>query len=505
MAPSTYEIGLSLLAYRSSTADPPEKSTKHTASAGAAASARLDILTLGIRNGQKAGASVAYESSGVEIPGSDVTVDIVADFGTDRSTRMRRMKIDLLMISRAYPPLGGGVASHVQYLAEALSNLTKRPSDPKRLCRVRLVTATGTGPKPLSNGIPPFLDIHHMPSENSHFVPVGDVPFEHTVQYLLDSWTRAIRADVIHVHDFEALQIGLMLKAAFKVPLIMTMHRAPRDADRTLPERNVKDCFLEVVRRFGLLDKLVAPSEAYKRHLVGQGFDESTIETIQHGVPISRLSLQANDHTVLARLGIENDDELIFAPVRLDPHKSPETFVDAAALVIPRVERRKLVFAIAGSGKSAYRAELENRARQKGILSAIRFGASDGKDFRHEEMATLFRRARICVLPSTKEGFGQVLLEAGVYKIPVIAANTGGIPEIVVANDTGLLFNRNEPDDLATQIVRLLTDSHLGELLALRAHNRLRRCFDADQMAHRYVRLYMRVAGITSLSGVVVK
>jgi hypothetical protein len=75
---------------------------------------------------------------------------------------------------------------------------------------------------------------------------VGDVPIENPVRYAMEHW-REIRPDLIHAQDFEAVQIGLMLKTAFKVPLIVTVHKVPKRWDPTLPQRDPKDCFLQVM------------------------------------------------------------------------------------------------------------------------------------------------------------------------------------------------------------------------------------------------------------------
>ena len=338
--------------------------------------------------------------------------------------------------------------------------------------------------------------VRRLPGKNSHFLPVGDVPFEHAVKYLLDNWFK-IRADLIHVHDFEGVQIGLMLKTAFGIPLIMTVHRTPKEPDPTLPQRDVKDCYLRVILKSNLVDKLIAPSNAYRSHLLSQGFDHSQVETIYHGVPVQSLLRLSDNPEAIKRLALDEADELVLCPIRLDPHKRPETFIEAAAIVKNQLKSRRLVFAIAGSGTEKYRKELAQRAYTLGVHENLRFGAADNMDFLPNEMPTLYRRARVCVLPSTREGFGQVLLEAAVFKSPVVAANTGGIPEVVIANRTGLLFNRDEPADLAQQIRRLLEDEYLSDYLTNQAAVEVARKFDAGRMAKDYLRVYQRVTGIS--------
>lgn len=430
---------------------------------------------------------------------------------------MKKNKLDVLLITKAYPPAGGGVATHVYYLAYALSRLTKSRVDQRRICHVHILT---TGASQQAEGTPPHLTVHRipwergrpisakgsdtpassvaggLPQEKDYFISTGDVPLEEALRYGLRHWSQ-IRPDLIHAHDFESVLVGLMLKNAFKVPLIVTVHKAPKEWDQTLPQRDVKDCFLQTMLDFNIADKFVAPSKAYKHRLQEQGVQpEDMIEHIPHGIPVRWLSSRPNKHSVLHRLNLEDAHKLILCPTRLDSHKGPETFIDAAATLKKRLSGENLIFAIAGAGSVDDRTKLEQRARDRSVETVLRLGSSDQKDFTHEEMPTLYRRAKICVLPSRREGFGQVLLEAFAFKTPVVGANTGGIPEVIEPGVNGLLFNRDEPDDLAQQVEKLLEDNSLAGHLAWNAYNLLLREYTDDKMAQRYFRLYKNVTGI---------
>ena len=182
---------------------------------------------------------------------------------------MRKSNLRVLIITAAYPPSGGGVATHTYYLSEALSRLKSRRD--RFLCNVHVLT---TGVRRQRIGRAPNLTVHRVAGQGRHFLSFGDVPSEQALVYALDNWWR-IKPDVIHAHDFEGAQVGAMLKAAFHVPLVVTVHKAPKNWDPTLPQRNAKDCFLEFLRTFRLADAVVAPSSAYRRRLLDQGFEPS--------------------------------------------------------------------------------------------------------------------------------------------------------------------------------------------------------------------------------------
>jgi glycosyltransferase involved in cell wall biosynthesis len=113
---------------------------------------------------------------------------------------------------------------------------------------------------------------------------------------------------------------------------------------------------------------------------------------------------------------------------RLSPEKGPQVFVEAIR-ELPGVRS-----VVAGDGP--LRSSLERRA-----TSDIQFvGAVD-----HDALPELYRRAKLCVVPSYAESFGLVVLEAFASGAPVIGARTGGIPELVEEGTNGWLF---EPGDV---------------------------------------------------------
>jgi len=71
-------------------------------------------------------------------------------------------------------------------------------------------------------------------------------------------------------------------------------------------------------------------------------------------------------------------------------------------------------------------------------------------------MPTLYRNALACVVPSRRDGFPLAVLESFAFGLPTIAAQTGGIPEMVEPEENGLLFNRDEPEDLAEKLSVIL-------------------------------------------------
>jgi glycosyltransferase involved in cell wall biosynthesis len=104
-------------------------------------------------------------------------------------------------------------------------------------------------------------------------------------------------------------------------------------------------------------------------------------------------------------------------------------------------------------------------------------------------METL-KASQVFVLPSRVESVPQSILEAFFLKIPVIATNVGGIPELVTNNKTGILVKPNDPEDLLDKINYLLNDGELRKTLANNAYDFVLKNFSWEFLIGKYIKLY---------------
>ncbi|MCX5681354.1 MAG: glycosyltransferase family 4 protein, partial [Candidatus Omnitrophica bacterium] len=97
----------------------------------------------------------------------------------------------------------------------------------------------------------------------------------------------------------------------------------------------------------------------------------------------------------------------------------------------------------------------------------------------------------VLVLPSVAhEGFGLVLLEAMLYKKPVVGTKMGGIPEVI--GDVGYIVSPKVSAELTDVIGRLLKNPQLCNMLGEKGFMRLKERFTADRMAKEYFELTRR-------------
>jgi glycosyltransferase involved in cell wall biosynthesis len=161
--------------------------------------------------------------------------------------------------------------------------------------------------------------------------------------------------------------------------------------------------------------------------------------------------------------------------------KGLTTLIQASQLVI--AEYPSIKFYIVGQDtkinifqKMVYQLGVENNFEFLGWIS-------------NEQLISLYRQARIFVMPSLMEAFGVALLEAMACGTPVVATRVGGIPEFIEHGNNGLLVEPGNPEELANALLSILKDiklaTHLGRQGRLTAQ-----CFGIEQMLECTYRVY---------------
>jgi len=107
-----------------------------------------------------------------------------------------------------------------------------------------------------------------------------------------------------------------------------------------------------------------------------------------------------------------------------------------------------------------------------------------------EVMEELLPLADVFLLPSSSESFGLVALEAMSAEVPVVAANAGGLPEVVEHGVTGFLHDPTHVAGHVAAALRLLTDEPLRRAMGRRGRQRARERFSVDDMVGRYIKVY---------------
>jgi glycosyltransferase involved in cell wall biosynthesis len=301
-------------------------------------------------------------------------------------------------------------------------------------------------------------------------IPVEGLPIARDVDPVafmrLESRLVRRRPTILHTHLVHADIYGLLAGAASRVPvLVSTKHGFNEFRER---------------RGFALADRSVARLAdihiAISNGLAGylqetEGFEESSFEIVHYGIePAPESSEYEGDAPVLLCVG------------RLIPIKGHIVLLRALALarrVEPRLELR-----IAGQGP--LEPALRELAAELGVTEAVTFLGQV------TPIQGAIEQAMAVVVPSLGEGFGMVALEAMERSRPVIAAAIGGLAEIVVDGQTGVLVEPAAAESLAEGIVRLVRDPAAGRSMGAAGRRRALDAFQQRSCTERTEALYRR-------------
>jgi len=283
--------------------------------------------------------------------------------------------------------------------------------------------------------------------------------------------------DVIHAHQYTPFFYAAAARCLCRSrPIVFTEH------GRTFPDR--KRWRRIVANRFMLKsdDRLIAVSSAVKQALIEyEAFPEQRIDVIYNGIGLAAADEGVRRRAALrSKLCLSDEHCAILLVARLDPIKDHATALEAFAITHRKYPHTRLILA----GDGTERPGIERRIGQLDLSHAVTMLGT------RDDARQLWGAADIGLLSSLSEGFPLVLLEGMAAGVPFAATDVGGVREIVVHEQTGLLAGPNSPAELASQLERLVADQTLRKELGTAARNRIADCFTDDRMQESYAGIY---------------
>ncbi|MCC3376494.1 N-acetyl-alpha-D-glucosaminyl L-malate synthase BshA [Cohnella sp. REN36] len=167
------------------------------------------------------------------------------------------------------------------------------------------------------------------------------------------------------------------------------------------------------------------------------------------------------------------------------PVKRTCDVVDVFAKVHERLPARLL---LVGEGPDL--PKIQSKIEAMGLSRKVHFLG------KQDDVAEVLSLADLMLLPSEKESFGLVALEAMACGVPTIGSIAGGIPELVKSGETGFLSPIGNTDEMAANAVRLLSDEALYAQFREACLHRARTAFCNDLITAQYEQIYYNVLGI---------
>jgi D-inositol-3-phosphate glycosyltransferase len=333
--------------------------------------------------------------------------------------------------------------------------------------------------------------------------PAAPVPKERLLPHMVEFGSRALQLfrysvpyDVVHANFFMSALVGLRLRVALSVPLVVTFHALGRvrrehqgDADDFPPERIAIE--QRVVRE---ADRIVAECPQDRADLVrAYGADASRLSMVPCGVDLHEFK-PGSKADARSALGLSRDEFVVLQLGRMVPRKGVDNVIEAMAHLRHGRPARLLVVggnsAVPDDGLTPEIGRLRQFAQHCGVASNVTFVGQRQRD----ALRNHYLAADVFVSTPWYEPFGITPLEAMACGTPVIGSDVGGIRYSVADGVTGYLVPPREPRLLAQRLVQLRDNPALAAAMGRAGAHRVRSRFTWDRVATDLLAVYRGAA-----------
>ena len=393
------------------------------------------------------------------------------------------------LLTREFPPdVYGGAGVHVEYLSRELA----------RRLDLRVHCFGAPRESPLVAGAHRPWDLLAGPSPSAAALEAMSVDL---------AMAAAVEgADLVHSHTWYTNLGGHLAGLLHGIPHVATTHSLEPLRPWKAEQLGGGYALSSLCERLGLegADAVIAVSEQMRRDVLAcyPAIDPDRVAVIHNGID-PREYRPDPDPTVPLRLGIDPGRPSVVFVGRITRQKGIVHLLEAAPMIDPAAQLVLLAGApdtpeIAAEVRGLY----EDAQRRRGGVVWV------DTMLPRREVIPVLSQATVFVCPSVYEPFGLVNLEAMACETAVVASAVGGIPEIVVPGETGLLVPCEVADSgtapepaaarrfaagLADAVNRLLADPGEAERMGTAGRRRVVDHFDWEVIAARTVELYERV------------
>lgn len=273
------------------------------------------------------------------------------------------------------------------------------------------------------------------------------------------------KIDIVHTHNYKSNILGVLAARTLGIPIVATVH-GYINGDAKLKLYGVLDRF--VLKFF---DKVVVVDESQGRVFNGK------CTVINNGVETNDVTRSPGHQVTRQQLGIGEDEMVIGSVGRLSPEKNHELLIDAFA----HIDNSRCRLLMVGDGP--LRQRLADSVKRLGLEGKVIF--TGYQDARH-----YYPIIDIYVSSSLIEHFPVSILEAMSFGKAVIATGVGGTPQLVKDEETGLLIDSRNSNQLARALERLLGDTPLRLKLRESAKKYVAEKYSVEKMVSEYRSVY---------------
>jgi alpha-maltose-1-phosphate synthase len=408
--------------------------------------------------------------------------------------------MNVLLLTNEFPPhIYGGAGVHVGHLTRELGVLENGRNRIQVLC-------FGNGTE---TELPP--EVLPVPGSSALFRDLQHTKFLDTLYRNVVMTGTARSADLIHCHTWYSYLAGCLLKQILGAPLVVTLHSL--EPQRPWKKEQLGNAYhatswLEKTALHNS-DGIIAVSSAMRQDALSlYGIDSRRIRVIYNGIDPHRYT-RIERPDIVARYGIDPDRPYVLFVGRITRQKGILHLVRALPLLDKGVQAVLCAGAPDTEAIGREMEELVHQARSRSQNDILWISDMVPED----DLAALYSHAAVFVCPSIYEPFGIINLEAMACGTPVVASAVGGIPEVVVHDQAGLLVpfepagnNDAEPRhpqqyaaDLAGAINALLRHPEKRAAMGKAGRERVEKHFGWNRIAEQTLGFYREVVANTQV------
>jgi L-malate glycosyltransferase len=291
---------------------------------------------------------------------------------------------------------------------------------------------------------------------------------------------RREKVELVQAHQYTPFFYAMLARLCFRRPGVLFTEHGRHHPDYRRPKRVLANRLL-IERR----DRIVCVGRSVKQAVVdNEGIPEARIQVIYNGVDLVPLRRNAAVGAQVRReLKIASAAVVLVQVARLDYLKDHAAALRAVALVVSR--RAEVELLLVGEGPE--RSKIETLVQQTALTNHVRFLGQ------RTDVGRLLSAADIFLLTSLSEGIPLTVIEAMAAELPVVSTRVGGLAEVVVQAETGMLTPPGDDDALAKCILRLAASPELGREMGRKGAERADALFSETKMHAGYARVYAQM------------
>lgn len=246
--------------------------------------------------------------------------------------------------------------------------------------------------------------------------------------------------DILHTHEARSDVIGLLCAKTRGIPVVTTIHGWIENGIKG----HIYTAIDKVILHF--FDRILTVSEQMKAHVLRLGIPEKKIVVLRNALVLENFQRNSNDRIFRGELGV-NDSAFLIANIgRLSPEKGQTDFLLATREIL--IHQDNVHFVLIGTGSD--QSKLEQLSKDLQIQQSVTFAG-----FR-TDMASVYNSLDLVVQSSYAEGMPNVVLEALLMEVPVLATDVGGTAEVISNGRTGILVPHRSPEDIILNTLSFL-------------------------------------------------